>query len=184
MNPMELKKEFGESTLKVVILAIISYGIYYFIWIADRRKKLNELAGKEVFNFNLLIAAAVCLGLSFFIAIIRLYSAGDTGYSIIFSIAYGILIIIIAWNIASFLELYLSQNYKIDVKLNKVLVVIFNIFYINYYFNNLDKIVSEHSKNLENKDDNLSKIEKLAEMKEKGIITEEEFTKKKQELLG
>jgi len=43
------------------------------------------------------------------------------------------------------------------------------------------RVNSEQSSSISN--DSISQIEKLAEMKEKGILTEEEFNSKKQELL-
>jgi hypothetical protein len=142
MTINELKDEFGESTGKLVILVIATLGIYYFIWFAQRRKKFNELAGEKVFSFNLLLAAAVCTALSDILTQVQSAMTGDTGYSDIFSFTYGILVCVISWKIASFLEVYLSQNHKIDIKLNRFLVVILNLFYINYYFNNLDEITS------------------------------------------
>ena len=41
MTAKEFSQNFGESTIKVIILGVVTFGIYFFIWIAERRKELN-----------------------------------------------------------------------------------------------------------------------------------------------
>lgn len=53
MTAKEFSQNFGESTIKVIILGVVTFGIYFFIWIAERRKELNTLAEQEIFNNNI-----------------------------------------------------------------------------------------------------------------------------------
>jgi hypothetical protein len=137
MTAKEFSQNFGESTIKVIILGVVTFGIYFFIWIAERRKELNTLAEQEIFNNNLLIAAAICSGMSTFLSTIQIALTGNTGSSNMFSLGYSILMIIISWKIGKWFELYCTKEFKIDLKVNKFLLVFFNIFYLNYLFNTL-----------------------------------------------
>lgn len=141
MTAKEFSDTFGESTIKVIILGIVTFGIYFFIWIAERRRELNKLAGQEIFNNNLLIAAAIFSGLSTFLSMVQIAMTGDTSVSDIFSFVYSILIVVIAWKLGKWFELYCAKEFKVDVKVNKFLLIIFNIFYLNYLFN----VLSEHA---------------------------------------
>jgi hypothetical protein len=134
MNAKEFYNEFSESTIKVIILGAVTYGVYYFIWIAERRRKMNELAGYEIFNYKLLVAAAICSGLSSFITL-------TTGFiSDPFQWNYGILIILIIWKIGAWFESYCANEYNIDIKMNKFFLFVGNIFYLNYLINKLNSV--------------------------------------------
>lgn len=144
MRLSELKNEFGENTGRLILLGIVTFGIYFFIWLVRREKKFDELAGEKVYDPNLMIAAAVCTGLSS--AIDRITDSGIVALiGDLASIAYGVLFVIIAFKIARFLELYIAKTSKIDVHLNRFLLVIFNIFYVNYFFNSLDVVEAKHN---------------------------------------
>jgi len=58
-----------------------------------------------------------------------------------FSIVYGIMFVVIAFRIANFFELYIAKVYKINVRFNRFLLIIFNVIYVNYKINDLPNIV-------------------------------------------
>jgi len=139
MTSKEFSENFGESTIKVIILGILTFGIYFFIWLSERRRGWKDLAGKEVFNKNLLIAAAICSGLSSYLSIIQIALYGRVHGTDIFSVSYSILMIVISWKIGNWFELYCAKEFKVDLKVNKILLILFNIFYLNYLFNTLPR---------------------------------------------
>ena len=141
----ELSEKFGEKTSIMVILSIFTFGIYYFVWLSERRKEINKIAGTEIINNKMVIAAALCAGLSIILQTIILTIDGDFPIDIFFNFAYSILIIMIAWNIGRWLELYVAQEYKIDLKVNKILIILFNLLYINYLFNDLTNIEAKYN---------------------------------------
>lgn len=133
-----LKDKFGEGTLKLILLGIFTFGIYFFIWLAERRKAMDELAGKEVFDVKLMIAAALASGFSTLFTVVS--AAMNSHWIDPFSLIYGILFIVISFKVATFFELYIAKEFKIDVKFNKFLLILFNIMYLNYKINELPKI--------------------------------------------
>ncbi len=137
MTPKQFSEIFGDSTIKVIILGLLTAGIYFFIWIAERKRQWDKLAGKEVFNENLLISAAIASGLSTFFSMSQIAGYNDASMANIFSFIYSILMVVIAWKIGVWFELYCAKEFKVDIKVNKILLIIFNIFYINYLFNTL-----------------------------------------------
>lgn len=141
----ELSEKFGEKTSIMVILSIFTFGIYYFVWLSERRKEINKIAGAEIINNKMVISAALCAGLSIILQTIILAIDGDFPIDILFNSAYSILIIMIAWNIGRWLELYVAQEYKIDLKVNKILIILFNLLYINYLFNDLTNIEAKYN---------------------------------------
>jgi len=133
MTPMEFKEEFGDSTTRVVLLGMVTFGIYYFIWLAERRKPMNRLAEKEIYDKNMLIFAAVFGGLTSILAPMNV--AGVEILIVWFNIAYSVLMIVMAWKIGAWLEKYSLYNWGIKLKASRFLLIIFNIFYVNYLIN-------------------------------------------------
>ncbi len=133
MDALRFKEEFGESTLQLFLLGTLSFGIYYFIWLAERRKPLNELANFDIYDKNLLIFAAIFNGLP------ALLSSMNNPSLLIFiyllEIAYSVLIIVITWKIGKWFEGFANRWWGVEIKANGFLLVLFNIFYVNYLFN-------------------------------------------------
>ncbi len=141
MTPYEFKEEFGDSTTRVVLLGMVTFGIYYFIWLAERRKPMNNLAGKEIYDKNMLIFAAIFGGLTGILAPMKF-----TGVEILivwFNIGYSILMIIMAWKIGVWFENYSLAQWGIKLKASRFLLVIFNIFYVNYLINRIVQLYEQ-----------------------------------------
>ncbi len=136
MNPInakEFSEEFGESTTKLVALGFLTFGIYYFIWLAERRKPLNRIANREIYDYNLLIYAAICGGLPAVISSLNLTPLIPVIF--LLEITYSLLMIIISWKLGKWLEVYARNSWHTDWRANGFLLVIFNIFYVNYLIN-------------------------------------------------
>ncbi len=138
MTPMEFKEEFGDSTTRVVLLGMVTFGIYYFIWLAERRKPMNRLAEKEIYDKNMLIFTAVFGGLTSILAPLNV--AGVEILIVWFNVAYSVLMIVMAWKIGVWLEQYSFYQWGIKLKASRFLLVIFNIFYVNYLINRIAEL--------------------------------------------
>ncbi len=135
MTPKEFCQEFGYSTTMVVLLGMVTFGIYYFIWLAERRKPMNDIAQKEIYDKNMLIFAAVFGGLTSMLAPVNI--PGIAILIVWFNIAYSVLMIVMAWKIGVWLENYSLNQWGIKIKASRFLLVIFNIFYVNYLINKI-----------------------------------------------
>jgi hypothetical protein len=142
----EIKSEFGESSWKFFILNVVTAGFYMLLWFEKRRNSVTKLAGRELYTFNHVIFMS-CLT-----AVVSLFkqaaSGLDMGYSaaVILDWMYYLLEIAtwglwawVVWKGAEFLESYIKENHEQTIKLNRIWVVILNVYYINYYLNNLDR---------------------------------------------
>ncbi len=128
-------KEFGEPTLQVIVLGFLTFGVYYFIWIAERRKKLNEIANKEIFDKNFLIYAAICSGLPGIFASLHIRLIMPA--ILILQIAYSAFMIAISWQMGKWLEEYANTQWGIELRVNTFLLLFFNILYVNYLINKI-----------------------------------------------
>ncbi len=138
MTPSEFQKQFGDSTIRVVLLGMFTFGIYYFIWLAERRKPMNELASREIYDHNMLIFAAVFGGLTTMLTSVNIPAVAIL--IIWFDVAYSVIMVIIAWKIGVWLEEYSKHKWLIELKASRFLLVIFNIFYVNYLINKIAEI--------------------------------------------
>lgn len=191
MSIKDLKSEIGESTWKLLILDIVTGGIYTFIWLIDRYRIFNRTAGKMIIDRNLIIASAVSLGIGDYITG---FSDKPTGSVIgmLFTLGGGVIQIIIAFKLAGILEGKVQSEFRVVKHFNVFYLVIFNIFYINYIIQHLDQIeqdaktTSLHSSTMndQSQDDAMVQLEKLADMKDKGILTDDEFRAQKAKLLS
>jgi len=86
------------------------------------------------------------------------------------------------------LTIFASGNKAIIDNVDKQRVRIFGDFVRNKISSNDSEnsaqTTSSTSNNTESQDDIVSKLERLAKLKEQGILTEEEFVQQKQKLLG
>ncbi len=98
----------------------------------------------------------------------------------------GILFTIIAFKIRKVLISYTKNDLNQDLKMNGFLTFLFNIFYVNHKINQIvsGNISGNQNSNNVPQDDITSQLEKLNDLKEKGILSQDEFDNKKQELLA
>jgi hypothetical protein len=144
MTAQEFQEEFGESTLRLFLLGFLTFGIYYFIWFADKRRGMNKLANREIYDANLLIYAAICSGLPFVLNSLHIVITAP--FILISELVYSIIMLMIAWKVGKWFDEFSKRWWGIDLKVNSILLVIVNIFYLNYLINKAAQM--EKSKNL------------------------------------
>jgi hypothetical protein len=201
-----------ENTLLFVVYSILSGSIYSLIWLTEKKRIFEAMSktGIEVIDKTLIIAAAICYGDIFALLIMAIIGVeeyshiGQTMFALFYFAGTAILIVI-AFKCANVLEKFISSKFKVNLRLNRILLLLFSLFYINYIMNNIDTVI-EKQKTLENAITDMSKeptgnslggvppyvgaeeltsrLERLGMMKEKGILTEEEFAAQKAKLLG
>lgn len=143
MSISDLKKEYeGQSTWAMVLLSIVTIGFYLPFWLFERYKVFNEIAGQEIISRSYvvwtLIVGTVAEGC---------VSAGNLllfdfenekmaeyfwSMSDILNFAFAIMCIMAAFKIGKVLE------DKSGIKLNKILLVIFNLFYIHHSLSKIE----------------------------------------------
>jgi hypothetical protein len=137
MNISDLKNEIGQKTVNMISLVIASFGVYAIVWIVERYKVFNRLAGKEVVSNKLIIWTTIVFGLN--AAMSRL---GPKFILIMFiaQIALFVFYVIIAFKFAKVMDEFYAKEFKLDLKFNKFYLIIFNLYYINYSINELEEI--------------------------------------------
>lgn len=208
-----MKIEFFKTNLKrnptilYIIFSIITLGIYQFFWVFSRKKSLNQISESKI-NDALVIIYVItfCLALVLGLYAELLITYGNLieiiqgaqyrNYSSICYLVSIIFVIIIAFSMKNILKEFSDKN-EISIKYNGFFTFIFNILYINYKINeNIDYIAQKSivdkeeiptsdkdttsDKTLESPED---RLQKLGNMKEKGLIDEDEFKSKKDEIL-
>ena len=163
----ELKDEMAISTGKLIGLSIVSVGLYFLYYLSKNQDKFDKAVGKEILSGKLFLSYIITWGLSdYFTAV------GMTTWSSLLNFVSGVLIIVLAFKAKTALEEFSGK------KMNPFATFFFTFFYINYFLNNHDNAAS-----VSNAPTNVEQIEKLADMLQKGIITQDEFDAKKKELL-
>lgn len=143
---MDLQAELGqEKTLKMVLLGSVTFGIYYVMWLMERYKGFNRLAGREIVSRNFILGIVVLMGISIIVDLVGTEAGSEfvVGLSALIDLAYGVMCIIIAFRVSKAMEMYFAEHYRADIKFNAVYLVLFNLFYINYTINDWDQMVQK-----------------------------------------
>lgn len=135
----DIQEKAGIKTFYLILLGALTGGIFYIIWLMERFQVFNEMAGKELLMTKKTITiVAVLMGLS------TTCTYYETPFALILcgilEIAWGVMFIIYSFQVAEVLRNYYSENFKIDLKINKILLFFFTIFYLNYKINSLEEI--------------------------------------------
>ncbi|MEA3512786.1 MAG: hypothetical protein U9R37_04205 [Campylobacterota bacterium] len=59
-----LTDEIGMKTWHLLALGMVSFGIYYIIWLLDRYKVFNEIANTEIISRNFIVYISILMGIS------------------------------------------------------------------------------------------------------------------------
>jgi len=130
--------EVGMKTLNYILLAMFTGGIYHFIWITERFNIFNSLSQSVVISKKIINIAAILIGLN-----IMLASSGLAGLVLlgtVLNLAGWIVLVMVTFKIIKAMKLYYAENFKVDLKFNKVWMILFNLLYINYCINELKDI--------------------------------------------
>ena len=192
-------------TILFIIFSIITIGIYQIFWVFSRTDSLNNISKSKLNDalpFLYLLGYIFLIGIGFY--------EGFTGNSVsIFSSIsplIQLLVLVLMWVIAFKMKNLLkefSDNNEIYIRYNGFLTFLLTFTYINYKINENIDYIAEHSivdkgetptneKTPNSVTEATSdktpgrpeeKLQKLANMKEKGLINEEDYNNKKEEIL-
>lgn len=186
----ELAKQFevNRKTFAFFVLSCLSCHFYLWYWCVQLVKKINIELQKEIISPTYIFIAA-----SFYLMYLAIPTGNVELYALVFGAEVAIIIAIIGmlcglipWGLSIFIsikmkngmdELFLNNNIHINTSM--IWAVIFPIFY-QYY---LLSCVKNREIISSTKIDSVSQLEKLAELKDKGILTEQEFEEKKKSIL-
>jgi len=185
-------------TILYIIFTVITLSIYPWFWVFSRKKILNQLTESKITE-----------SLPAFFVITSILSAFLQGYgetqldgesaialSGLFQLISFVLMVVIAFQMKKVLEEF-SVNNEMKISYNGFLTFLLSFMYINYKLNeNIDyiaqnSIVDKEETTTSDKEITSEKtpespedrLQKLAEMKEKGLINEDEFNSKKEVIL-
>lgn len=133
MEIMDMKNKLGEKTASMLLLTIVTGLFYYVIWFLERYKTFNKMAKEEIITRNCVLGMAILLGIHY-LAIIM------TNYGGPFVLLFLVVIIAFSFRIATALEQYYESELNQTLKFNRALLIVFNVFYINYFFMGLEKV--------------------------------------------
>jgi len=134
-NISDLKDAINTKTIDLVLLTIVTAGIYPLMWMFKNQGIINKITNKEFSGDKFIIWIAVCAGLS-----MTLQFTGEDALDVIsqlLSLASSILFIVWAFKAKSALQEYALNTHKIDFRMKVFYTLIFNVYYINYCFNDL-----------------------------------------------
>ena len=146
----DLTSKYGESTVRFALYTLGSAGIYTYVWLFERYKVFNKMVGHELISRNFLLTMMLVYGASFLlepdfsarphnVAIFQMFSF----LASIVKLAAWIMLVICAFRARTILRGYFLSHSHVDISINPVLVVLFNIIYINYCLNNLEAKVKK-----------------------------------------
>jgi len=147
-NISELKDKINTKTLHFVLLSLVTYGIYTVLWLYKNYRLIDTTTKIKTANDNFILWIAICFGLSLWVhELPGIFADVDFFYgrfydvtSIILSFITEAFYILWAFKAKTALEEYALNDYKLDLKLNPVYLLIFNTFYINYCINDLPDV--------------------------------------------
>jgi hypothetical protein len=122
-----LKNIFNLSTGLLVLLNIVTLGIYPLIWLWQRRDAANTEVGAELISEAFLIVMMIMTALN----IICTFA----GYGGFFGLAMGIGWVIYAFRARTILVDYAAKQFNVNLNMNAILTFFFTVFYITYCIN-------------------------------------------------
>ena len=141
-------------TGKFILLTIATGGVYYFMHMFKLQTSLNDKIKNMVHPILLLIVAGMfawgliidawAFEMMADAQLLEDISASNTAFSItkfvkLVNYAYGIMIIVIAFQMKKALETYAAERLRQNVKLNPFATFFFNFFYINHILDKWSK---------------------------------------------
>ena len=185
-------------TILYIIFTVITLSIYPWFWVFSRKKILNQLTESKI-NESLPAFFVITSILSAFLqgyGETQLDGESAIALSGLFQLISFVLMVVIAFQMKKVLEEF-SVNNEMKISYNGFLTFLLSFMYINYKLNeNIDyiaqnSIVDKEETPTSDKETTSEKtpespedrLKKLADVKEKGLIDEDEFKSKKEEIL-
>ncbi len=138
----EIKDEIDTKTLNLVLLTIVTAGLYLFLWLYRSNLIISGTTKVRLGDNTYIVWLAVCLGLSGAFA-----GTGEEAMDIlsgILVIATNVLYIVWAFKAKKALSEYALTEHKVDLRMNAFYTFFFSAFYINYCVNDLPEEQIKH----------------------------------------
>jgi len=131
------------SVLLMILLTIITYGIYFPIWFLRRQNLFNQLPVKEKLNSGAAIFVLIIYCISVFFIPVKLLTQNASLIDILntidtfISLLGGLIILILAFKVRRILNEYCNEHLGMNVPFSRVATFFFTIFYLQYKINRL-----------------------------------------------
>ena len=185
-------------TILYIIFTVITLSIYPWFWVFSRKKILNQLTESKITESLPVIFVITSILSAFLQGYGETQLDGESAIALsgLFQLISFVLMVVIAFQMKKVLEEF-SVNNEMKISYNGFLTFLLSFIYINYKLNeNIDyiaqnSIVDKEETTTSDKEITSEKtpespedrLQKLAEMKEKGLINEDEFNSKKEVIL-
>ena len=133
----ELKDTINTKTLNLVLLTIVTGGIYPILWIYRHCANIEQITKSKIAGETFFIWLAVLFGLGG--ALKEICDGGAVSIGHLLAGTSSVLFIVWAFKARSALEKY-ALTHKILLKMETFHTILFNVFYINYCINKLPEI--------------------------------------------
>ena len=141
---MAEKNTMGKtSVLLMVLLTIITYGIYLPVWFLRRQNLFNQLSAKEKLDSGGVIFVLVifCISALFIPAKLLIQNASHIGVLDIIdnsiNLLGGLIILILAFKVRRILNEHYNKHLGMNVSFSGVATFFFTMFYLQYKINRL-----------------------------------------------
>ena len=184
-------------TILFIIFSVITFSIYPWFWVFSRKKIINQLTESKITeSLPAIMIIAAILG-----SFLQGYGAsqgqqGATSIGGLLNVVYFVLWIVISFQMKNVLKEFSDKN-EMKISYNGFFTFLLTFMYINYKLNeNIDYIAQnsivdkeetptsvKETTSEKTPDSPEDRLQKLGDMKEKGLINEDEFNSKKEVIL-
>ena len=133
----ELKDALNTKTVHLVLLSIVTAGIYPLMWMYQNTAVIERITKGQIADRTFIIWLAICAGLGG--AFSGTESVGINLIGGMLSIASWVLYIVWAFKAKSALQEYALTEHRLDLRLNWFYTLLFTVYYINYCANDLSE---------------------------------------------
>jgi len=139
-NFLEEYNKIKIGTGLYIVLYFLSFSLYPLFQIGRLQVLLDRIFKKEIINTSLIYVSIVLIGISLYISFFEQGNPTESTNLILdlFWVVNFVIYIVISFNISKEFEfLIIKEKIKLpdNLKFNPFLLIIFNIIYINYKFN-------------------------------------------------
>lgn len=133
----DLKTLFNMSTFLLVVLNMLTLGIFPIIWLWQKKDTVNQAVGSNLINETFLIVMAIMTALNLICVF--------TDMGSFFGLALGVGWMVYAYRARTILVNYAAKTLGADLRMNGVWTFFFTLFYVNYCINDLPNLVARQN---------------------------------------
>ncbi len=134
-----LKSKVRTNTFSLVLLSLLTLGIYNAMWLFKNNSVIEDILEDKVLDHKFIIVLAALMGWSSFLS-------AETDFATVgalLSMLSGVVYIIWAFKAKRLIQNMMLNDYKIDYSMNSIYTFFFNIYYINYCINELEEDIKK-----------------------------------------